>query len=195
MLDSCKMVEKQSEAFYTFLWHFFLSLKQNFIAYRFSKASSHPDCIFEICQLWQSSFSRVYSNSCCSYPFEAEIIKIGQSTHKIYSNNILSTTILNACTKKSGNLLKAPRIYISKVGEHSRGWPEGSLFDSYYTGEGATPSPGLLHFTLDPYLTMLSVKQGGIKYHFLSLVYDSTWDWTQVSRAIGEHSNRYANVR
>ena len=32
----------------------------------------------------------------------------------MYSNNILnfqeSTTILNACTKKSGNLLKAPRI-------------------------------------------------------------------------------------
>ena len=41
---------------------------------------------------------------------------------------------------------------------------------------------------------MLSVKQGGIKYHFKSLWYDSTWDWTQVSRAIGEHSNRWANV-
>ena len=50
--------------------------------------------------------------------------------------------------------------------------------------------PGLLQFTLDPYLIMLSVEQGGIKYHFLSLWYDSTWDWTQVSRAIGEHSNR-----
>ena len=36
---------------------------------------------------------------------------------------------------------------------------------------------------------MLSVKQGGIKYHFLSLWYDSTWDWTQVSRAIGEHGS------
>ena len=22
---------------------------------------------------------------------------------------------------------------VSKVGDHSRGWPEGSLFDSYYT--------------------------------------------------------------
>ena len=32
--------------------------------------------------------------------------------------------------------------------------------------------PGLLYFTLDPYLIMLSVKQGGIKYHFLeSLVW------------------------
>ena len=70
---------------------------------------------------------------------------------------------------------------------------EGSLFDSFLhqgVGEGATPFPGLLHFTLDPYLIMLSVKQGSIKYHFLSLWYDSTWDWTQVSRAIGEHSNR-----
>ena len=39
---------------------------------------------------------------------------------------------------------------------------------------------------------MLSVKQGIIKYHFLSLWYDLTWDWTQVSQAIGEHSNHYA---
>ena len=79
----------------------FPSLKQNFIAYRSSKVS---DCIFEIHQLWQSGISRVYSNCCCSYWFEAEIIKIGQSSHKMYSNNILnfqeSTTILNAHTKK-----------------------------------------------------------------------------------------------
>ena len=46
---------------------FFPSLKQNFIAYRSSKMS---DCIFEIHQLWQSGFSRVYSNSCYSYSFE-----------------------------------------------------------------------------------------------------------------------------
>ena len=52
-------------------------------------------------------------------------------------------------------------------------------------GEGATPFPGLLHFTLDPYLIMLRVKQGGIKYYFLSLWYDSTWDWTSASRTIG----------
>ena len=32
---------------------------------------------------------------------------------------------------------------------------------------------------------MLSVKQGGIKYHFLK--YDSTGDWNQVSRTTGEH--------
>ena len=93
---------------------FFPSLKQNFIAYFSSKVSSHPDCLFEIHQLWQSDFSRVYSNCCYSCSFEPEIIKVGQSSHKMYSNNILnfqvSMTILNACTKKSGNLLKAPRI-------------------------------------------------------------------------------------
>ena len=81
---------------------FFQSLKQNFIAYRSSKVS---DSIFEIHQLWQSGFSRVYSNCCCSCSFEPEIIKIGQSSHRMYSNNRLnfqeSTTILNACTKKS----------------------------------------------------------------------------------------------
>ena len=54
--------------------------------------------------------------------------------------------------------------------------------------QGATPFPGLLHFTLDAYLIMLSVKQGSIKYPFLSLWYDSTRDWTQVSRAISEHN-------
>ena len=55
---------------------FFPSLKQNFIAYRSFKVSWRPDCIFEIQQLWQSGFSRVYSNCCCSCSFEAEIIKI-----------------------------------------------------------------------------------------------------------------------
>ena len=112
MLDSCKILKKQSEAFHTFLWHF-PSLKQNFIVYRSSKVSSRSDCIFEIHQLWQSGFSRVYSNCCSSCSFEPEIIRIGQSSHKMYSNNIFhfheSTKILNVCAKKSGNLLKAPR--------------------------------------------------------------------------------------
>ena len=40
--------------------------------------------------------------------------------------------------------------------------------------EGAAPFPRLLHFTLHTYLIVLSVKQGGIIYHLLSLWYDST---------------------
>ena len=96
---------------------FFPSLKQNFIAYRSSKVSLCPDCIFEIHQQWQSGFSRVYSNCCCICSFELEIINIGQSSYKMYSNKILnfqeSTTILNACTKNSGILLNASHIYNS----------------------------------------------------------------------------------
>ena len=37
---------------------------------------------------------------------------------------------------------------------------------------------------------MLSVKQGGIKYHSFSLWCESTSDLTPVSRAIGVHSDR-----
>ena len=115
MLDSCNIVQKQSEAFHTFRWHFSPSLKQNLIAYLSSKMSSRPDCIFEIHLLWQPGFSRVYSNCCCSCSFEPEIIKNGLSSYKIYSNKVLyfqeSTTILNACTKKVWNLLNTPRIY------------------------------------------------------------------------------------
>ena len=91
----------------------FPRLKHNFIAYRSSKVSSHPDCIFAIHQLWQSGFSRVYSNFCSSRSFVPEIIKTGQSSHKMYSNNILnfqgSRTILNVCSKKVWKLIDAPR--------------------------------------------------------------------------------------
>ena len=90
---------------------YFSSLKQNLIAYRSSQVS---DCIFEIYQLWQSGFSRVFSSSCCCCSFESEIIKIGQSSHKMYSNKILnfqeSTTILNARTKKSQETYRMPLL-------------------------------------------------------------------------------------
>ena len=39
--------------------------------------------------------------------------------------------------------------------------------------EGATPFPVFLDFKLDPYLIMLSVKEGGISYHFW--VFGMTW--------------------
>ena len=115
---------------------FFPSLKQNIIACR---STSRPDCIFGIHQLWQSHFSSVYSNCCCSCLFDSEIIKIGQSSPSTFSNNIVnfqesttnlnactkkvwkpiecttyfqaSATNLNTCTKKSGNQLNAPRIF------------------------------------------------------------------------------------
>ena len=99
---------------------FFPSLKQNFIAYRSSKVSSRPDCIFEIHQLWQSGFSRMYSNCCCSCSFEPEIIKIDQSSHKMYNSNILnfqeSTTIFNARTKKVWKLIEGTTYVVCICG-------------------------------------------------------------------------------
>ena len=58
---------------------------------------------------------------------------------------------------------------------------------------GCYSFPWIASLILNLYLIMLSVKQGGINHHFLSLWYDSTWDWTLVSRTIGEQSNHYAN--
>ena len=117
MLDSCKMIEKYFEVFHTFLWHFFPSLKLNSIVYRSSKVSSGLDCIFEIHLVWQPGFSRVYFNCFCSCSFEPEIIKIGQSSSKMNSDNILnfeeSKTILIACTTKVWKLIEATTcIYI-----------------------------------------------------------------------------------
>ena len=113
MLDSCKMVEKQSEAFHTFLWHFFQVENRILLHIVFLKCPHIQVAFFEIHQLWQLGFSRVYSSYSCSCLFEPEIITIGQSSHKMFSNNIVnfqeSTTILNCCTKKSGNLLNSPR--------------------------------------------------------------------------------------
>ena len=107
--------------------------------------SLRPDCIFENHQLWQSGFSRLYSNSYCSYSFKAEIIKIGQSSHKMYCNNILnfqvSMTILNACTKKVWKLIEGttyiyiyiyiyiyPLIHIKNIGGlFAAGLPTGGI--------------------------------------------------------------------
>ena len=107
---------------------FFPCLKQNFIAYR----SKVLDYIFEIHQLWQSGFSKVYSNSCCICWFEPEIIKIGQSSYMMYSNNILnfeeSTTILNTLQKKSGNLSYATRNCISNFDKQMYRFSKGKTF-------------------------------------------------------------------
>ena len=106
MLDSCKMVEKQSEAFHTFLLHFF-QVENTILLH----------IVFLKCQIAFLKFSScdnralvgLYSNSCCSCWFEHESIKIDQSSHKMYSNKIVnfqeSTTILNAHTKKVWKLI------------------------------------------------------------------------------------------
>ena len=54
----------------------FSNFKTEFYCISSSKMSSCSGCIFEIHQLWQSVFSWVYSNSCCSCSFEPETIKL-----------------------------------------------------------------------------------------------------------------------
>ena len=81
--------------------------------------SSRSDCILKF-------------TSCDSQALVGCIPIAGQSSHKMYSNNIVnfqeSTTSLNACTKKSGNLLNEPgdgigRLYVSRK-EGGKGLPE-----------------------------------------------------------------------
>ena len=60
-------------------------------------------------------------------------------------------------------------IYIVEGSTIVEGDLKGPFSIAYYTkvlGRALLLSPVLLHFTLDPYLLMLSVKQRGIKYHF-----------------------------
>ena len=81
------------------------------------------------------------------------------------------------------------KLYVSKsnAGERSRVRPDGFFCHKLQhrgVGEGTSPFTGLLHFNLDTYLIMLSVKQEGIKYHLMHRLYDST----AVSQTIGEIS-------
>ena len=127
MQDASKAVRSIPYVFVAFL----PSLKQNFIAYRSSKVSSRPDCIFEIHQLWHSGFSRVYFNCYYSCWFEPEIIKIGQSSHKMYSNNIRnfheSMTILNAHTKKVRKRIVCTSYFLYKFHRRPYLWFSASL--------------------------------------------------------------------
>ena len=56
MLDSCKMLQKYSEAFHTFLWHF-SKFKTEFYCISFFYSAQTSELYFEIHQLWQLGFS------------------------------------------------------------------------------------------------------------------------------------------
>ena len=67
----------------------------------------------------------------------------------IYTMYIYINKVVNLATVVEGDL-KAP--FLIATTQRCR--------------EGATPFLGLLHFTVDPYLIMLSIKQGRSKYNF-----------------------------
>ena len=72
------------------------------------------------------------------------------------------------------------------MADSSWGWPEGpfSITTTLRCRGGHYTFPWIAPFTLDLYLIMPKVKQGDIMYHFLSLWYDSTRDWTQSPRPL-----------
>ena len=74
---------------------------------------------------------------------------------------------------------------------HSQGWPEGSLSWAITPRcrRGCYSFAWIALIIFDPCLIMLSIKQGGTKYHFFNLWYDLTWDWIPVSWTIDEHLN------
>ena len=61
----------------------------------------------------------MYSNSYCSYKFAPKQEKIGQSSHKEYSNNTLKylefTAIINACTKKVWKLIECTSYSFGRI--------------------------------------------------------------------------------
>ena len=96
---------------------FFPSLRQNFIAYRSSKVSSRPDCIFEIHQLWQSGFSRVYSNCCCSCSFVYDnfkcLYKKRLETYWMHCVFSLDLTYLSRCSYSFSNFAKSSFVLLN----------------------------------------------------------------------------------
>ena len=77
-------------------------------------------------------------------------------------------------------------IYIYKLVTVVEGKPKDyfSIATTLKCRESAKPFLGLLYFALFTYLRMMSVKIRSLKYHFLSLWYGATWDWTPIYRAI-----------
>ena len=76
---------------------------------------------------------------------------------------------------------------MNKVGNCRRKAPF-SIATSPMSTEGFLSFLWIAPLTHDTYLIVLSVKQGGIKYHFLRLWYDSTRDRIPVTCVIGEYS-------
>ena len=73
------------------------------------------------------------------------------------------------CAFSSHNYIYIYIYILSKIGDRSRGRPEGSFFHKHVhqgVEESATPFTGFLYFTLGTYLIMPSVNQGYIKHHF-----------------------------
>ena len=133
------------------------------------------------------------------YAAVAVHLKIGQSSHKMYSNNIgnfqKSMTILNACKKKSGKLLNSPRmtnrhliyILVSELDKQ----PRSSVVPNILV----LVRELLIPLDYSTYPWPITYNAAFIKEASITIfrVFDSTWDWTPVFRTISERSDLYVN--
>ena len=104
-----------------------------------------------------------------------------------YWHCILIGSMKNVDWSKGLSLVLYIYIYKVKLATVVEGYPKAlfSVATTTTTTRGGRNSIPLVHFTL----IMLSDKQRYIKYNFFfNLWYDLAWDWTLVSRAIGEVS-------
>ena len=101
-------------------------------------------------------------------------------------NNFPSLLYIKIDLTKNFVKVKVKKVKLSPLIESDPKAPF-SIATTPRCGRGRYSIPRIVPLYLDPHLIMLSAKQGGIKYHFLSLWYDSTRDWTTVSWTIGEH--------
>ena len=129
-------------------------------------------CIFTalLAALFASMKMRIH---CC----ECEFIFLANSLKSMHVNfPALSLTISPGIPYRANRLFNFPITVflvskVSKVGDRCRRWPEGSLFNSYYT---------VVYGKTLPYIADCSTRRYQVP--FSSLWYDTTWDWTLVSR-------------
>ena len=106
-----------------------------------------------------------------------DTLQISKSVTSIsYTAHILVILVYGVCPYLSLQTIQNILNPINKVCYKVKKAPFSIATATEVLGRGATPFPGFLHFTLDTYLMLLSVKQEGIKYHFKNLWYDATWD-------------------
>ena len=106
MLDSCKMVKKQSEAFHTFLWHFFQVMNRILLHIVLLKCPHTQIAFLKFTSCDNQGFSRVYSNCCCSCSFEPEIVNIGHQKWYLIHPSLTFSSIRLVSRVKLSNPVK-----------------------------------------------------------------------------------------
>ena len=126
----------------------------------------------------------------CSYLFlfffhvsQSYCVQIYLDIYPLFSFYQLISLCTNVCLCINLSIFLCSFIKLVNVVEGDRGWPRAPFL--------IAPKPRVLLLSLDCStlllictIIILTVKEWGIKYHFLSLWYDLTWEWTPVSRAI-----------